>query len=72
MALFPSQGKKPLAVRRGCKRSRLEAQLLAAAYEALCPIAKRPLPASEAGRRPNRGREETPDQPFRHAGGNQG
>lgn len=72
MALSPSQGKKPLTVRRGCKCSRLEAQLLAAAYEVLCPIAKRRLPASEVGRWPDHGRAETPDQPFRHAGGNQG
>jgi hypothetical protein len=71
MALSPSQGKKPLTVRRGCKRSRLESQLLAAAYELLTPISKRPLPTPQSELEPKNGRAQTHAPRSRRAGGNQ-
>jgi hypothetical protein len=71
MALPPSQGKKTLTVRRDCKRSRLEAQLLAAAYELLTPISKRPLPTSQSGCQTNDGRAQSPGPRPRRAGGDQ-
>ena len=71
MTLSPSQGKKTLTVRRGCKRSRLEGQLLAAAYELLTPISKRPLSASQSGRQPKNGRDRTHAPRSRLVGDNQ-
>jgi hypothetical protein len=70
MALSPSQGKKTLIVRRGCKRSRLEAQLLAAAYEFLTPIAKRSLSASPSDGQPKDGPTTVAEPRPRRAGGN--
>ena len=44
----------PLHLQRGCERSRLEAQLVAAAYELAVPIRRRPLS------RPQRPRAKDP------------
>jgi hypothetical protein len=69
MALSPAQGKKPLTVRRSCNRSRLEGLFLAAAYELLTPIAKRPLSASPSEPQPKDGRAPTQEPCSRRAGG---
>jgi hypothetical protein len=47
MADTPSTTRKTLNLRRGCERSRLAAEALAAAYELLTPTARRALPLSQ-------------------------
>lgn len=43
----PARSKHPLRLQRGWERSRLEADLLAAAYELLVPQQRQPIPADK-------------------------
>ena len=43
----PARSKHPLRLQRGWERSRLEADLLAAAYELLVPLPRQPVPAAK-------------------------
>ena len=51
MASNPSTTKKTLNLRRGCERSRVAAEALAAAYELLTPILRRSLLNAESTQR---------------------
>ena len=52
MASNPAPAKKSLNLSRGCDRSRLSAEALAAAYELLTPILQRALASPESSQRP--------------------
>jgi len=56
MAGNPSPIKKTLNLRRGCERSRLAAEALAAAYELLTPVLRRILPLPQPTRHSPSGR----------------
>jgi hypothetical protein len=43
----PARSKHPLRLQRGWERSRLEADLLAAAYELVVPRQRQPVPAGK-------------------------
>ena len=49
MAPAESKTRKLLKVERGCERSRLEGQVIAAAYELVTPLLRRTLATSAAG-----------------------
>ena len=53
---------------RTCELSRLEEQVLAAAYELATPLLRRPIPDTASGRRPAPAPQA--DRPRRQAGGN--
>jgi hypothetical protein len=65
MASNPSTTKKTLNLRRGCERSRLAAEALAAAYELLTPILRRSLPYTSGSPQ----RRSSVEQHQRLAGG---
>ena len=65
MASPTRRGHNALKLERTCERSRLEEQVLAAAYELATPLLRRPIPDTASGRRPSRQRTG----PRRQAGG---
>jgi len=66
MASPTRRGHTALKLERTCERSRLEEQVLAAAYELATPLLRRPIPDTASGPRPPRKRTG----PRRQAGGN--
>jgi len=62
------RGRAVLKLERSCERSRLEEQVLAAAYELAIPLLRRPIPDTASGRRPAPAPQA--DRPRRQAGGN--
>ena len=58
MANTPSPTRKTLNLRRGCERSRLTAETLAAAYELLTPILRRAFANAKSTQRRSVGRRQ--------------
>jgi hypothetical protein len=69
MASPTRRGHSALKLERICERSRLEEQVLAAAYELATPLLRRPIPDTASGRRPAPAPQA--DRPQRQAGGSQ-
>jgi hypothetical protein len=70
MANPPARAGRVLNVLRSCEPSRLETQVVAAAYECLTPLLKRHLPNARSKRGSAQCRAAT-DHRQRQAGGNQ-
>ena len=67
MASPTRKGHTALKLERTCERSRLEEQVLAAAYELAAPLLRRPIPGAAPGRLPAPAPQA--DRPRRQAGG---
>jgi hypothetical protein len=67
MASPNRRGRSALKLERACERSRLEEQVLAAAYELATPFLRRAIPDTASGRRPAPAAQA--DRPQRQAGG---
>ena len=68
MASAKNRTRKLLNIERCCEHSRLQGQLIAAAYELVTPLIRRRLPAPTA--RPAQTRIRDTDQPQPRTGGN--
>jgi hypothetical protein len=69
MASTPSSTRKVLPLRREGQRSRLEAQILAEAYELLTPFLRCAVPASPPRSRPPPRPRQASQRRLRQAGG---
>ena len=67
MASPTRRERSALKLERACERSRLEEQVLAAAYELATPLLRRPILDTASGRRPTPNSQA--DRPQRQAGG---
>jgi hypothetical protein len=69
MASPTTRASNALKLERSCEVSRLQEQVIAAAYELATPLLRRPIPDTAPGRQPAAAHAPPADRPRRQAGG---